>query len=104
MRIFLLTLLFATLTGGFADAGYNYSSCANNNSKACVDARNAFAEHHNGQFPEAFYNQSYQGQHGRWIQQGNDRRWEGADGREYRKGHNGWQWSGARRQHDQHRE
>jgi hypothetical protein len=28
--------------------GYNYSACANSNSKACQNARAAYAEHHNG--------------------------------------------------------
>jgi hypothetical protein len=107
VKIFLLSILFATLTGGIADAAgqrYNYSGCANNNSQACRNARSAFAEHHSGQLPEAFYNQSYQGQQGRWNQQGSDWRWEGANGSDYRKGHNGWQWSGAQQKHEQHRE
>jgi len=49
MKIFLFTILLAALTAGLARAqlGYNqpctgYSACAHNNSKACVDARNAW--------------------------------------------------------------
>ena len=53
MKKFLLALSLAALTAGFAGTSYafNYSSCANNNSQHCVDARNAFAEHHGGQCP-----------------------------------------------------
>jgi hypothetical protein len=94
MKTFVLTILLTALTGGIAcAAGYN---CVDNNSKACVDARNAFAEHHNGQYPEQYYNQWYQGSQGRWNQKGAEWRWEGAKGESYAKGHNGWQWSGAR--------
>jgi hypothetical protein len=100
MKTFVLTILLTALTGGIAcAAGYDYGSCAGNNGKACTDARNAFAEHHNGQYPERYYSQWYQGQQGRWNQQGSDWRWEGARGQSYAKGQNGWQWSGARDAH-----
>jgi hypothetical protein len=94
MKTFVLTVLLTAMTGGLAAAaGYDYSNCAHNNSKACSDARAAFAEHHNGQQPENYYNQWYQGQQGRWGQNGNDWRWEGAKGETYAKGHSGWQLS-----------
>jgi hypothetical protein len=128
MKTFALAILFATLTGGIATAGYNqdyrYSSCANNNSRACRDAREAFAGHHNGQSPEQWNNSWYQGQRGRWNQNGNNWRWSGAEGDQwnqgrqghwyqehdgmqfrsdkgddYRNGRNGWQWSGAGNKH-----
>ncbi len=128
MKIFLFTILLAALTASLARAQCTgYSACAHNNSKACVDARNAFARHHNGLYPEQWCNEWYQGQQGRWNQRGNHWQWEGAEGDqwfqgrrghwfkerdawqfrgdkgdEYRNGHNGWQWSGARSKH--HRE
>lgn len=95
MKTFVLTILLTALTSGIACAS-GYRNCANNNSKACSDARAAFAEHHNGQYPERWYNQWYQGQQGRWSQRGSDWRWEGARGDNYEKGHDGWRWSGAR--------
>jgi len=101
MKIFLLTIALATLTGGLALAnGYNYGSCANSNSKACQDDRAAFARHHNGLSPDQWNNQYYQGQQGRWNQHGKDWRWEGARGDQYSKGHNGWEWNRAGRDHD----
>jgi uncharacterized protein YjbJ (UPF0337 family) len=90
MKIFLLMIVFATLTGGLASAGV---SCVNNNSQHCRDARAAFAEHHNGKSP----NQWYQGHQGRWNQQGHAWQWRSDDGREYRQGQQGWQWSDAAR-------
>jgi hypothetical protein len=105
MKIFLLTILLATMTGGAAMAApYGYSSCANNNSKPCRDARDAFARHHNGLMPEQYNNSWYQGQQGRWNQNGNNWRWNSVDGREYRRGNSGWQWSGARRDRDHDRD
>jgi hypothetical protein len=134
MKIFLLTILLAALTGGLATAAnynqpYKYHACANNNSKECRDAREAFARHHNGQYPERWYQEWYQGQQGRWNQRSDKWQWEGAEGDqwfqgrqghwyqerdgwqfrgdrgdEYRKGRNGWQWSGARQKHDRDRE
>jgi hypothetical protein len=108
MKIFVLTMLLATLSGGVALAGHNnpyaYKTCANSNSKACRDARDAFARHHNGQSPEQYNNSWYQGQQGRWNQSGNDWRWNGADGDEYRRGNSGWQWSRAQQKHDHDRD
>ncbi|HLI80983.1 MAG TPA: hypothetical protein VKV03_13435 [Candidatus Binataceae bacterium] len=100
-----------------------FSACAHSNSKECRDARNAFAEHHNGMYPEQFCNEWYQGQQGRWMRRGNQWQWAGAEGdqwydgrqghwfqepdgwrfhgdkgEEYRKGPNGWQWGGGRKQ------
>ena len=124
MKIFLFTIMLAALSAGLAMAGGGYNSCAAvgacayNNSKDCRDARNAFAEHHNGLYPEQWCNQWYQGQQGRWYQQGNAWQWAGGEGdqwfqgqqghwfqerngwqfrsdkgNEYQKGRNGWQWS-----------
>src|ERR1700730_16906245 len=109
LKIFLLTILFAGLTGGMGMAGggynqgYSYHGCANNNSKACRDARDAFSRHHNGQSPDQWNSQWYQGQQGRWNQQGSNWQFNGAEGDSYRRGNNGWQWSRAQR-HDRHRE
>ncbi len=127
MKIFLLTIALAALTGGLAQAatGYKYSACANNNSKACQDARAAYAEHHGGKTPEQWNNQWYQGQRGRWSRNGGKWQWRGAQGDDsyqghqghwyqehdgwqwhgdkgdqYRKGHNGWQWSSAAEKHE----
>ena len=45
MKTFVLTVLLATLSGGIASAApYGYRNCANNNSKACRDAREAFGQ------------------------------------------------------------
>jgi hypothetical protein len=132
MKIFLFTILLAALSGGLGRAAgsynqaYSYHACANNNSKAC---RDAFARHHNGKSPEQWNQSWYQGQQGRWNQQGNNWEWNGAegdqwnqgrqghwyqerDGRQfrgdkgdqYRNGHNGWQWSSARQKHNRDRE
>jgi len=80
MKIFRLTILVATLTGGLAGAAnaYNYSACANNNSKTCSDARATFAKHHHGQNPEQWNNEWYQGERGRWSKKGNDWHWRKA--------------------------
>jgi len=105
MKIFLLTIALAALTGGLAQADrYNYSSCANSNSRACQDDRAAFARHHNGQTPNQWNNHWYQGQRGRWSQQNNSWRWNGVRGDQYSRGRDGWQWSGARAKHDRDRE
>lgn len=73
MKIFLFTILLAVLTGGSAHAQrYPYRNCQHSNSKACQDARRAFAKHHNGVYPEQWFNSNYQGQPGRW-------RWENAE-------------------------
>jgi hypothetical protein len=124
MKTFLLTIALVALTAGLpgAQVGYYHpcrpGACAYNNSEECRDARNAFAEHHNGQYPEQWCNEWYQGQQGRWNQQGKRWQWEGAEGDqwfqgqrghwfqerngwqfrgdkgdEYQKGRNGWRWS-----------
>jgi hypothetical protein len=99
MKVFIFALLLSAATAGLAIAGgggsfhpHKYSSCRNNKSKQCVDARNAFAEHHNGMYPDQFYNQTYQGQRGRWTQHGKEWGWEGEDGDRYQKVHDKWQW------------
>ena len=126
MKTIVFVMLIGLLTVGQARAQFGYdavcqghSACAHNNSKACVDARNAFARHHNGMYPEQFCNQYYQGQRGRWVRHGNQWAWAGSEGNEwqdgrrghwfqekngwqfrsdkgedYSKGPNGWQWSG----------
>jgi hypothetical protein len=60
MKTLIFTVMLAALTAGFAQAGgYGYQSCANNNSKACRDARDAFARHHGGAYPEQYQNHAY---------------------------------------------
>ena len=63
MKTVLFTILLAALSAGLAGSGYaqGYSACAHNNSKACVDARNAFARHHGGVIPGQYYNHWFQG-------------------------------------------
>jgi len=95
MKTFLFAAALTVLSAGAASAR-GYSACINNNSKACRDARAAFAEHHNGQFPEQYYNSWYGGRQGRWNQRNNQWRWEGIDGDNYSKGRHGWQWAHPR--------
>jgi 5-methylcytosine-specific restriction endonuclease McrA len=104
MKIFLLTLALSAFTGGLAMANnYDYNhACASSNSRACRDARAAYAEHHNGQSPEQWNNHWYQGQQGRWSQRGSDWRWDGMRGDRYSRGHSGWQWSGAGHRENNH--
>ena len=94
MKTFLFAITLAALSAGLAGTGYAqaYSACVGNNSKACTDARNAFAEHHGGVYPEQYYNHWYQGRPGRWAQQSNAWRWDGMDGDRYSKGRHGWEW------------
>jgi hypothetical protein len=101
MKILIFTVMLAALTAGMASA-QRYSACANNNSQACRDARNAFAEHHSGQYPNQYYNQWYSGQPGRWNQQNNNWRWEGRDGDEYWRGDRGWEWKHHEHHHHDH--
>ena len=96
MKKILFALSLAALTVGIAGTGnaapFGYGACANNNSQHCRDARNAFAEHHGGVYPEKYYDQWYQGRQGRWSQANNNWRWEGMNGDQYRHGTNGWHW------------
>jgi hypothetical protein len=132
LKTFLSTISLAALAAvlvavvGVSDKPYRYSECANNNSEACRDARDAFARRHSGQSPEQWYEEWYQGQQGRWTPKANNWQWEGAEGDEwfqgvlghwyreqdgwqfladdgqwYRRGSNGWQWSGARQKSNQ---
>jgi hypothetical protein len=101
MKFFSFTLLLATLTLGLAGTGHaQYGACVGNNSKACRDARDAFARHHGGVYPQQYYNQWYQGRQGRWNNNNNDWRWEGMDGDDYWRGNNGWAWGHRRHHHD----
>ena len=105
MKILLFAVLLTMVTAGLASAGgghptNRYSACAHSNSKECTDARNAFAAHHGGKYPDQFYNQWYQGQQGRWDQHGKDWRWDGANGEQYRKEHNQWEWVKHHNKHD----
>jgi len=60
MKTLIFTVMLAALTAGFAQAGgYGYQSCANSNSKACRDARDAFARHHGGAYPQQYQNHAY---------------------------------------------
>lgn len=117
MKAFLLTIVLLASTAMLAGAAYAqvhqrypYRNCQHNNSKACQDARKAFAEHHNGLYPEQWFNSYYQGQPGRWAWenaegddwfQGEQGHWYkepegwrfwGDDGDAYRKGDKGWGW------------
>ncbi len=97
MKKFLLALSLAALTAGFAGTSYaqgfsGYGACANNNSPHCVDARNAFAGHHNGIYPNQYYNSWYGGNQGRWNRTNNEWRWEGINGDRYAHGEHGWEW------------
>ncbi len=104
MKTLLSALTIAALTAGLTGLSYaapfRYSACAHNNSEACRDARDAFAEHHNGVYPNQWYNQWYQGRQGRWAQRDKNWRWEGMDGRDYCHGPKGWEWT--ERSHDPH--
>jgi hypothetical protein len=91
MKAFLLAVALTALSVGVASA-QPWSRCFENNSPACTNARNAFAEHHGGLFPEQYYNGWYNGGRGRWYQRGGGWRWEGVDGREYANGPHGWAW------------
>jgi len=104
MKKFLLALSLAALTAGFAGTSYAQfyeGNCVGNNSKHCVDARNAFAEHHGGVYPQQYYNNWYQGNQGRWNRANNDWRWESMNGDRYSRGAHGWEW---RHHHDHHRD
>jgi hypothetical protein len=60
MKVFVLTIMLAAMSTGLAMAGGGYGSCVGNNSKACRDARDAFASHHGGMFPGQYrYNHPY---------------------------------------------
>jgi hypothetical protein len=98
MKTFLFAITLAALSAGLAGTSYaQFGACAHSNSKACIDAKNAFAEHHGGVYPEQYYNHWYQGYPGRWNQVNNDWRWEGMNGDRYWKGPQGWEW---KRHHD----
>jgi hypothetical protein len=86
MKKLLFAAALTVLSAGIANAQWR-GSCIGNNSKACTDARNAFAEHHGGVFPEQYYNSWYGGHQGRWYQHGAEWRWEGTDGRDWWGGH-----------------
>src|SRR5208283_4466840 len=74
MKAFLLAVALTALSAGVASA-QPWSRCFDNNSPACTDARNAFAEHHGGKFPEQYYNGWYNGGRGRWYQRDGAWRW-----------------------------
>ena len=63
MKVLMFTIVLAALTAGMATAGggygYGYQGCANNNSRACRDARDAFARHHGGNYPRQYQNHAY---------------------------------------------
>ncbi len=66
MKILMFTVMLAALTAGMASAGYDYHGCANNNSRACTDARNAFASHHGGVYPEQYSQNHHHYKHHFW--------------------------------------
>jgi hypothetical protein len=111
MRTFAVAILFALAATGLASAQignplaeHNGGGCAHNNSTNCQNARKAFAEHHNGMYPEQWDNQFYQGHKGRWVQGGKDWKWEGSNGEQYRKVHDKWQWIEHHDHHHDHDE
>jgi hypothetical protein len=70
MKIFVFTIMLATLTAGFASRASAYDACAGNYSQACTDDRNAYAEHHGGQYPGQAYDNSrgrYNNRRGNWT-------------------------------------
>jgi len=77
VKVFLFTLALAALSAGMANAGWDYSRCANNNSRACTDARNAFASHHGGVFPEQYSMNHHGGHHYHSHHDHNDRHHDG---------------------------
>jgi hypothetical protein len=93
-KTLLSAIVLAAVSFGMAGSSFAqpYSACLGNPSKACQDARNAFAEHHGGAFPEQYYNSWYGGQRGRWYQEGGGWRWEGINGDRYVSGPHGWEW------------
>ena len=111
MKTLVSSFLLAAVSLGIAGTSFAqapYSACLGNNSKPCVDARNAFAEHHGGVYPEQYYNSWYNGNRGRWYQENNAWRWEGVNGDRYwNDGPNGWQWHRwkeheEREEHEEH--
>jgi hypothetical protein len=92
MKTFLSAIMFALSVGLAQTSHAQWGSCVNNNSRACVNARNAFAEHHGGQYPGNYYNHWYQGNQGRWTQEHSNWRWEGMNSDQYSKGAHGWEW------------
>src|SRR5579863_717800 len=68
VKVFVFTVMLAALSVGVASAaGYDYSRCANNNSKACTDARNAYAEHHGGVFPQQYAKRHHHSRHHHFL-------------------------------------
>ena len=106
MKRVLFVIALAAISSGLAGTSYaqRYSACANNNSKHCIDARNAFAEHHGGVYPEQYYNHWYGGNPGRWTQQNNAWQWEGMNGDVYRRGDRDWEWQRYRNEEREERE
>jgi len=94
MKKLLLSLVFVAFTGGIAAAAQP-GGCIGRNNKACVDARNAYAEHHGGVYP----GQYYQGYRGNWARNGNEWRFRGENGREYWHSPRGWEWREAHFHH-----
>jgi hypothetical protein len=93
MKIFLGAIFLSFVSFLIPAAGHAQSyGCIGNNSRACVEARNAFAEHHGGMYPDQYYNAWYGGNRGRWYQQINDWRWEGVNGDRYWRDHDRWEW------------
>jgi hypothetical protein len=117
MRTLAFAILIALTSAGLASAqmgnplaGHfdsnplsgHFGSCAHNNSKHCQEAREAFAEHHNGMSPEQWDNQSYQGHKGRWTKGEKGWQWEGSNGEQYRKVHDKWGWVDQHTHHHDH--
>jgi hypothetical protein len=56
VKILVFALMLGALSVGLARPTTSYANdnCINNNSKACRDARSAFAEHHDGVYPRQY--------------------------------------------------
>lgn len=59
MKVLMFAIMLAATTAAFAPQASAYDACAGNNSRPCVNARNAFAEHHGGAMPGQFENRAY---------------------------------------------
>jgi hypothetical protein len=73
VKTFLFAIMLAGMTAGFATQASAYDACAGNNSRACTNARNAYAEHHGGVFPgqNAYYNGgNYYANRGEYVNRG----------------------------------
>ena len=99
MKTLVFTIMLAALTAGLASAGGGYGNCVGNNSRACRDARNAFARHHGGVYPGQYRNQAYYNGGGYWRD--GDRDWD--HDRDWRRDrHERHEWEERHERHEHH--